>query len=183
MSDLARPAKLMIVDDSGDQLRQFAADFRTRGYEVVPVLNTGPGYPASKEEHAMFHCFEHSDELCTLVQAQRPDAVLSDFQMVSMNGNGVVRAVKHMQPSIPVLVHTSTFDRDMDDRERQDEIRHWVQQAGGAGVIGKNLAYPGFAVMRVQAVEALLHARGMRFASKPSWAERSQSGDSGMQLG
>lgn len=79
--------RILVVDDeqiSRDGVAEVLAD---EGYEIA-IASDG-------------------HEAVTLLASFQPDLVLTDLQMPGLNGVGVLRHVKHVAPSTPVIIFTS----------------------------------------------------------------------------
>lgn len=92
MSDLAAP-RLLIVDDSQLDLRQWGKMFEQLGYHVI-TQQAGDD-------------FSSVELLTEKLREIVPDYVLSDFDMMGLNGFHVLSAVKKALPGIPVVLHSA----------------------------------------------------------------------------
>jgi two-component system chemotaxis response regulator CheY len=85
-------AKVLVIDDSA-LMRKITRDhLEAAGFQVEECLP------------------ETVSELMERVKAWTPDLVLSDFNMPSVNGQNVARAVRHVNPKTAVLVLTANRD-------------------------------------------------------------------------
>lgn len=87
---------VLAVDDSQDILFALSAICELEGWQV---LTTTEGFEAIE-----------------LVQREHPDIVLVDYHMPRMDGIEVVRSIRALDPSIPILVLTIESSRSVADR-------------------------------------------------------------------
>lgn len=86
-------AKLLIVDDSQLDLRQWGKMFKELGYEIE-ALQAGDD-------------FSSVELLTEKMRGLAPDLILTDFDMMGMNGFHVLSAAKKATPWAPVVLHTA----------------------------------------------------------------------------
>lgn len=92
MDDPGAPT-LLIVDDSQLDLRQWGKMFEQLGYQVV-TLQAGDD-------------FSSTELLTEKMRELAPDLILTDFDMMGMNGFHVLSAGKQAAPSAPVVLHSA----------------------------------------------------------------------------
>jgi len=80
-------AKILIVDDEPGILDFLRNMFHADGYEVVIALNGGEAIESVKNETV--------------------DLVITDLRMPEMDGMEVLRELKKLKPSIPVIILTA----------------------------------------------------------------------------
>ncbi|MBU1564081.1 MAG: response regulator [Proteobacteria bacterium] len=87
--------KLLLVDDDEAIQMIYREEFESEGYQVVSALNGQSGLDTFKEEN--------------------PDLVILDIQMPGMNGVEVLRQMKMINPSVPVILSSAyqEFKRDL----------------------------------------------------------------------
>jgi CheY-like chemotaxis protein len=85
--NLARPAKILVIDDDVDLCAMIAHEFTRMGCDAICV-NTGASALAYLEEEAV------------------PDAVLLDIQLPDMLGDDILVALKRLNLHIPVIILT-----------------------------------------------------------------------------
>jgi two-component system chemotaxis response regulator CheY len=85
-------AKILQIDDSAFMMHYSRGFLEEAGHEVQDFL------PSS----AM--------ELLDRIKADRPDLVLSDYNMPLVDGQTVVRTLRRADPSIPVVILTANRD-------------------------------------------------------------------------
>lgn len=113
MTDPAAPS-LLIVDDSQLDLRQWGKMFEQLGYRVN-TLQAGDD-------------FTTPELLTEKMRGLAPELVLSDFDMMGLNGFHVLSAAKKAVPTAPVVLHSANPSQ--------------VSQFSGMSV--KALTSPGF---------------------------------------
>jgi CheY-like chemotaxis protein/anti-sigma regulatory factor (Ser/Thr protein kinase) len=115
-------AKVLIVDDS-------AFDRQRAG----KLLELQPGVPALEfagELQAVYA--SDGQEALTVVEAEKPDVVVTDLQMPGMDGLNLVRRIRVKYPFVPVILMTS---------QGSEEIAIEALQCGAASYVPKrNLA-------------------------------------------
>ena len=107
-----RAVRVLVVDDSPDNVESMALLLRLYGHEVEVAL----GGPAALRA----------------AQAQQPDAVLLDISMPGMDGYQVARKLRAMFRDKPLLLVAITAHGFEEDRRRCEEAgfdRHLVKPA------------------------------------------------------
>lgn len=84
--------KILIIDDSVLMRNHSRSALEAEGFTVDDLL------PASVEE------------LRERLEANPPDLVLSDYNMPILDGLAVARAIRHINPKIPVVILSSNRD-------------------------------------------------------------------------
>ena len=87
--------KILLVDDEESIQIVYREEFEDDGYQVISALNGEDGLVKFTEE--------------------KPDIVILDIQMPGMNGVEVLRKMKMLNPSIPVILSSAyqEFKRDL----------------------------------------------------------------------
>lgn len=80
-------ARILIVEDNGAQRLLYGLELSDMGYKVVLAKN---GLEAIEE-----------------FRAQKPDLVLLDLLLPSMEGFEILRKLLSANPAIPVIIHTA----------------------------------------------------------------------------
>lgn len=87
-----RDTRILVIDDEPMQITSIKSFLQRRNYTVF-TANSGPeGLEIVREGHV--------------------DLIISDFRMPEMNGLGVIREVKKINPEIPVVLMTAYTDID-----------------------------------------------------------------------
>lgn len=89
-------SRILVIDDSALMRRLAAAMLREAGHEVDEWM------PLS------------AVEIPERLQDQRPDLVLSDYQMPGLNGQTVAKMVQRSDPTIKVIILTSLRDPEVE---------------------------------------------------------------------
>jgi len=87
--------KVLLVDDEESIQMLYREEFEDDGYEVISALDGESGLQKFKED--------------------TPDIVILDIQMPGMNGVEVLRQMKMIDPSVPVILSSAyqEFKRDL----------------------------------------------------------------------
>lgn len=87
--------KILLVDDEESIQIVYREEFEDDGYQVISALNGITALEKFKEEE--------------------PDLVILDIQMPGMNGVEVLRQMKMLKPSVPVILSSAyqEFKRDL----------------------------------------------------------------------
>ncbi len=87
--------RILLVDDEENIQIVYREEFEDDGYEVISAMNGMEGLEK--------------------FSANRPDIVILDIQMPEMNGIEVLRKMKMLDPSVPVILSSAyqEFKRDL----------------------------------------------------------------------
>jgi len=87
--------KILLVDDEESIQMVYREEFEDDGYQVISALDGVAGLEKFKEE--------------------KPDIVILDIQMPGMNGVEVLRQMKNIDASVPVILSSAyqEFKRDL----------------------------------------------------------------------
>lgn len=87
--------KLLLVDDEESIQIVYREEFEDEGYQVISALDGTTGLEKFKEEE--------------------PDLVILDIQMPNINGVEVLRQMKMLRPTVPVILSSAyqEFKRDL----------------------------------------------------------------------
>jgi CheY-like chemotaxis protein len=81
------PRRILVVDDEPDML-----------VNVARILRRGPHVCVTAGS---------SEEALALVERDQPDLIVSDLRMPGMDGLGLLRALKQLSASTPVIIFTA----------------------------------------------------------------------------
>ena len=79
--------KILLVDDEENIRFIYGEEFRDEGYEILSA--------------------ENGIEALSLFEKEQPDLVILDIQMPGMNGIEVLRRMKTLKPSVPVILSSA----------------------------------------------------------------------------
>ncbi len=79
--------KILLVDDDDSIRLVYEEEFKEEGYMVI--------------------CAENGAEALARYQSEKPDLVILDIQMPGMNGIEVLRQMKTIDPSIPIVLSSA----------------------------------------------------------------------------
>lgn len=140
--------RLLIVDDSPEQLRNFAEIFRARGFEVATLL--GKDDPAPTPHDGDFDgVFSDEAGFRAQLASRNVDAMLTDRQIISRVqgleryffwGEEATQVALTVKPGLPVLMHTSDTEasRDADSARRfAGQGEKYMHATGGRGLFAK----------------------------------------------
>lgn len=128
------PPKVLVADDDDEIRALICGVLRNQGFFVVALAN--------------------GDQLVQYIEAfanqtwvgKRPDAVVTDLRMPGPSRLGIIEAIRHVDPLIPIVVVTAAAD---------DVIRAQAIRSGACAVIGK----PFHLVELTDAIAAALAGR------------------------
>ncbi len=98
---MARPIRVMVVDDTAHVLRMLSAMLSLDGFEVVGEANGGAA------------------ALDTIDEAD-PDVVVMDYRMPVMDGLTAARRIRARRPSQIIVLYTAFIDEELE--RRADEV-------------------------------------------------------------
>jgi two-component system, OmpR family, response regulator len=115
-------AKILVIDDDARDRELLAAALEERGYEVIVAENGGAGL--------------------ILCHRQDPDAVVLDLRMPEIDGRSVLRQLRALHPSLPVVVFSG---------HGTEEVEQEVLNKGATAFIQKGFSLPqlGLALQEV----------------------------------
>ena len=104
----ARMTKILVIDDDARDRGLLAAVLGERGYEVILADNGGTGL--------------------TLCHRRTPDAVVLDLNMPGIDGRSILRQLRMLHPTLPVVVFSGL---------KTDEIEQEMLNQGATACIQK----------------------------------------------
>jgi len=111
--------KILVIDDNAFDRELLVAVLEERGYEVILADNGGAGL--------------------TLCHRRTPDAVVLDLNMPGLNGRSILRQLRILHPTLPVVV----FSGFKTDEIEQEMLNHgataFIQKAFSLDQLGSAL--------------------------------------------
>jgi CheY-like chemotaxis protein len=115
----AHMTKILVIDDNAFDRELLVAVLEERGYEVILADNGGAGL--------------------TLCHRRTPDAVVLDLNMPGLNGRSILRQLRILHPTLPVVV----FSGFKTDEIEQEMLNHgataFIQKAFSLDQLGSAL--------------------------------------------
>ena len=118
-SNNVRPKlKLVIVEDTPQQLEAFVRDYKALGYEVCGLLAAKPGAESIAYTEGKSFChatISSEDDLATRLREQQPDLLLTDGNLtegdsIIKDGEMVVKTAARIYPNMPIVMHSTSFN-------------------------------------------------------------------------
>ena len=101
-------AKILVIDDNLRDRELLAAVLEERGYEVSLADNGGTGL--------------------MLCHRQDPDAVVLDLRMPEIDGRSVLRQLRTLQPSLPVVVFSGHGTQEVEQAVLDEGATAFIQK-------------------------------------------------------
>jgi CheY-like chemotaxis protein len=101
-------AKILVIDDNLRDRELLAAVLEERGYEVILADNGGTGL--------------------MLCHRQDPDAVVLDLRMPEIDGRSVLRQLRTLQPSLPVVVFSGYGTQEVEQAVLDEGATAFIQK-------------------------------------------------------
>ena len=101
-------AKILVIDDNLRDRELLAAVLEERGYEVILADNGGTGL--------------------MLCHRQDPDAVVLDLRMPEIDGRSVLRQLRTLQPSLPVVVFSGHGTQEVEQEVLDQGATAFIQK-------------------------------------------------------
>ena len=101
-------AKILVIDDNLQDRELLAAVLEERGYEVILADNGGTGL--------------------MLCHRQDPDAVVLDLRMPEIDGRSVLRQLRTLQPSLPVVVFSGHGTQEVEQAVLDEGATAFIQK-------------------------------------------------------
>jgi CheY-like chemotaxis protein len=102
-------AKILVIDDDARDRNLLAAVLEERGYEVILAESGGTGL--------------------MLCHRQYPDAVVLDLRMPGIDGHSVLRQMRTLYPSLPVVVFSGTGSEEVEEDVLNHGATAFIQKA------------------------------------------------------
>lgn len=104
----AHMAKILVIDDNLRDRELLAAVLEERGYEVILADNGGIGL--------------------MLCHRQDPDAVVLDLRMPEIDGRSVLRQLRTLQPSLPVVIFSGHGTQEVEQEVLDQGATAFIQK-------------------------------------------------------
>ena len=101
-------AKILVIDDNLRDRELLAAVLEERGYEVILADNGGTGL--------------------MLCHRQDPDAVVLDLRMPEIDRRSVLRQLRTLQPSLPVVVFSGHGTQEVEQAVLDEGATAFIQK-------------------------------------------------------
>jgi CheY-like chemotaxis protein len=101
-------AKILVIDDDARDRELLAAALEERGYEVIVAENGGAGL--------------------ILCHRQDPDAVVVDLRMPEIDGRSVLRQLRTLHPSLPVVVFSGHGTEEVEQEVLNKRATAFIQK-------------------------------------------------------
>lgn len=101
-------AKILVIDDNLRDRELLAAVLEERGYEVILADNGGTGL--------------------MLCHRQDPDAVVLDLRMPEIDGRSVLRQLRTLQPSLPVVIFSGHGTQEVEQEVLDQGATAFIQK-------------------------------------------------------
>ncbi len=118
---MARPIRVMVVDDTAHVLRMLSAMLSLDGFEVVSEAAGG---------EAAIEAVEEAD----------PDVVVMDYRMPMMDGLTAARRIRARRPSQIIVLYTAFIDEDLERRANEVGVSLCVGKVEGLASLEREIS-------------------------------------------
>ena len=118
---MARPIRVMVVDDTAHVLRMLSAMLSLDGFEVVAEASGGP---------AAIEAVETAD----------PDVVVMDYRMPNMDGLTAARRIRSLRPSQIVVLYTAFIDEELERKAAEAGVSLCVGKVEGLASLEREIS-------------------------------------------
>ena len=118
---MARPIRVMVVDDTAHVLRMLSAMLTLDGFEVVGEATGGPA------------AIEGVDEA-------DPDVVVMDYRMPLMDGLTAARRIRERRPGQIVVLYTAFIDEDIEREANEAGVSLCVGKVEGLASLEREIS-------------------------------------------
>jgi CheY-like chemotaxis protein len=115
----AHMTKILVIDDNAFDRELLVAVLEERGYEVILADNGGAGL--------------------TLCHRRTPDAVVLDLNMPGMNGRSILRQLRILHPTLPVVVFSGFKTDEIEQEMLNQGATAFIQKAFSLDQLGSAL--------------------------------------------
>lgn len=111
--------KILVIDDDASDRDLLAAVLTKRGYEVILADNGGTGL--------------------MLCHRRTPDAVVLDLNMPGIDGRGILRQLRILHPTLPVVVFSGHSTEEIEQEMLNQGATACIQKAFSLDQLGSAL--------------------------------------------
>lgn len=111
--------KILVIDDDARDRDLLAAVLQEKGYEVIWADNGGAGL--------------------TLCHQQTPDAVVLDLNMPGIDGLSILRQLRILHPTLPVVVFSGHSPQEVEEETLNQGATAFIQKAFSMDLLGSAL--------------------------------------------
>jgi DNA-binding response OmpR family regulator len=115
----AHMTKILVIDDDARDRDLLAAVLTKRGYEVILADNGGTGL--------------------MLCHRRTPDAVVLDLNMPGIDGRGILRQLRILHPTLPVVVFSGHSTEEIEQEMLNQGATACIQKAFSLDQLGSAL--------------------------------------------
>jgi CheY-like chemotaxis protein len=115
----AHMTKILVIDDDASDRDLLAAVLTKRGYEVILADNGGTGL--------------------MLCHRQTPDAVVLDLNMPGIDGRSILRQLRILHPTLPVVVFSGHSTEEIEQEMLNQGATACIQKAFSLDQLGSAL--------------------------------------------
>jgi CheY-like chemotaxis protein len=121
LDTMARPIRVMVVDDTAHVLRMLSAMLSLDGFEVVGEAASGP---------AALDAVDGAD----------PDVVVMDYRMPLMDGLTAARRIRARRPSQIIVLYTAFIDEELERRAAEVGVSLCVGKVEGLASLEREIS-------------------------------------------
>ena len=118
---MARPIRVMVVDDTAHVLRMLSAMLNLDGFEVVGEAGSGAA-------------------ALDAVDAADPDVVVMDYRMPVMDGLSAARHIRQRRPGQIVVLYTAFIDGDLERKAAEVGVSLCVGKVEGLASLEREIS-------------------------------------------
>ena len=115
----AHMTKILVIDDDAGDRGLLVAVLEERGYEVILADNGGAGL--------------------MLCHRRTPDAVVLDLNMPGIDGRSLLRQLRILYPTLPVVVFSGLSTEEVEQEMLNQGATAFIQKAFSPGQLGSAL--------------------------------------------
>ena len=119
IADKAHMTKILVIDDDARDRGLLVAVLEEKGYEVV--------------------CADNSRVGLILCHEQTPDAVVLDLDMPGIDGLSILRQLRILHPTLPVVVFSGHSPQEVEEETLNQGATAFIQKAFSLDLLGSAL--------------------------------------------